>query len=322
MRNSSVFSIYLAAITGAAMAGFAAPAYAEYPERAVTLIVTSSPGSGGDSVARTYVPYLEKCLGQSVTVVNKPGAGGALGHAEIASAAPDGYTVGNLNMPNTVAQSIQGDTEWPLDRFDYVSNVTSSRVAVNVLKESPFETLADFVAYAKENPRSITLGLSSLGGDDHLTQLQLMKAAGIELTIVPFGDGGTSRAGLLGGHVSAASMSGSEAAGYQDRVRTLAIAAEERAPYLPDVPTMRELGYDVIGGSNQIIGGPKGMPAEAIAKLDQCFGEALSDPEFQAQATERALPMFYLNQADTVAFIEEQGELLKQLWESNPWIKK
>jgi tripartite-type tricarboxylate transporter receptor subunit TctC len=319
MRTDLVLSAWVAAAT---VVGVAFPANAEFPERAVTVIVTSSPGSGGDAVARTYAPFLEKCLGQGVTIVNKPGAGGALGHAEIAAAAPDGYTVGNLNMPNTVAQSIQGDTEWPLDRFDYVSNITSSRVSVNVPKDSPYQTLEDFIAYAKENPRAITLGLSSLGGDDHLTQLQLMKAAGIEMTIVPFGDGGTSRAALLGGHVSAASMSGSEAAGYQDRVRTLAIAAEERAPYLPDVPTMGELGFDVIGGSNQIIGGPKGMPEEAIAKLDQCFGEALADPEFQAQAKERALPMLYMNRADTIAFIETQGDMLKQLWESNPWINK
>ena len=213
MRDLSGFRSWLALTAAGFFACGSAGALAgEFPDHAVTLIVSSSPGSGGDATARSYVRYLEKCLGTSVAIVNKPGAGGALAHAELLKAAADGYTIGNVNMPNTAAQAIAADKPMPADTVDYVANVTSSRVTLDVGKGSQFKTLKDVIDYAKANPKVLTLGMSSLGGDDHLTQLELMKAAGIEMTVVPFGDGGSSRAALLGGHVAAASMSDSEAA--------------------------------------------------------------------------------------------------------------
>jgi tripartite-type tricarboxylate transporter receptor subunit TctC len=312
----------LAAAVMAAAALGADEALAAFPERTVTIIVGAGPGSGSDVAARTYLPFLEKCLGGTVAIVNRPGAGGALAYGELMASEPDGYTYSNVDMPNVAAQAIVDQAAPPYETIDYVANLTSSRVGLNVKKDSEFQTFQQFVDYAKANPKVLTLGLSSLGGDDQLTQLLVMKAAGFEMTIVPFGDGGSSRAALIGGHVAAASMSDGEAAGFLDQVRTLALAAEERSRFLPDVPTLRELGYDVVGGSNQIIGTRKGAPAEAVDKMRACFGTVFTDPAFLAEAEKRTVPIAYMNAADTEAFVREQSAALTELWKSDPWIAK
>jgi tripartite-type tricarboxylate transporter receptor subunit TctC len=300
------------------------PAMAEFPEQPVTLIVSGGAGGGADVPARTYQPFLERCLGPSasVVVVNRPGAGGALAFAELVKAKPDGYTIGYLNMPGMAAQTIAGDTPWKIDSFDYIANVVASRVTLNVAKDSPYNTVQEFVDYAKANPKVVTLALSSLGGDDHLTQLQFLRAAGIEATIVNFGDGAASRAALMGGHVTAASMSGPEASTYQDQLKTLWIAAEERSPFLPDVPTLTELGFPVIGGSNHIIGAPKGVPADALEKIRGCYEKAISDPEFLKEAEKRQIPVHFMNAADTEAFVKAQYDILSDLWKATPWVAK
>ncbi|HEY4200395.1 MAG TPA: tripartite tricarboxylate transporter substrate binding protein [Devosiaceae bacterium] len=317
IRNSRLAQVALAA-TAFVSLGIQGAA-AAYPDHAVTIIASSAPGSGGDATARTFLPYVEKCLGQPVIIVNKAGAGGALALAQLVAAKPDGYTIGAANMPNVGAQAIQTGGKLPADQLDYVANVTSSRVTIDVAKDSKINSLKDFIDYANANP--VTLGLSSLGGDDHLTQLLLSAKANIKMTMVPFGDGGSSRAALLGGHVTAASMSDSEAASYLDQVKPLAIAGEQRSQFLPDVPTMRELGFDVIGGSNQIFAAPKGTPKEALDKLSACFASTFSDDAFKADAVKRQIPAFYMGPADTEKYVREQTEVLQQLWKTNPWVQ-
>lgn len=294
-------------------------ASAEYPDRPVTLIISSAPSSGGDTNARTYMPFLEKCLGVSGVIVNRPGAGGALAHADLKASAADGYTIGNINLPNTVAQAIEKGDPPPWETFDYVANVSSSRVGLHVATDSPFKTFADFLAYSKEHPKQITLGLSGLGGDDHLTQLQAIRATGMEVTLVPMGDAATARAAMLGGHVDALSVAAYEAAQYKDQLRGLWYAAEERNPLVPDVPTLKELGYDIVGGSNQVVGAPKGTPPEALEKLRSCYEATFKDPELVAEAAKRGLPYRYMNAADTEAYAKAQWTALELVWKEFPW---
>src|SRR3712207_4881313 len=109
-----------------------APAFAAYPERPVTLLIPFSPGGGSDTGARTYQPFLERCLGGEVVIVNKPGAGGELGFAELAKATPDGYLIGYLNMPNMATAPIVKDAPWSIDSFAYIGNVIGSRVTLSV----------------------------------------------------------------------------------------------------------------------------------------------------------------------------------------------
>ncbi|HTM76217.1 MAG TPA: tripartite tricarboxylate transporter substrate binding protein, partial [Devosia sp.] len=193
-------SIALLACSGLTMPLAAA---AEFPERPITLIVNSGPGGGVDIVARTYQPFLEQCLGASLVIVNTPGAGGAIAFAQLAESKPDGYTIGNINLPNTVTQPIERGGPPPWETFDYIANTTQSRVGLHVSKDSPYQTWQEFMDYAKANPKMLTVALGGLGNDDHITQLQAMQQAEIELTLVPIGDGASARTAALGEHVAA-----------------------------------------------------------------------------------------------------------------------
>jgi tripartite-type tricarboxylate transporter receptor subunit TctC len=318
---NTISRISAALLSCAAMTATTAMA-AGYPEQPVTVIVSSSPGSGGDIIARTYQPYMEKCLGTTVVVINKPGAGGALAFAELRDSPPDGYTVGNINMPNTVAQAIERGTPPPWEIYEYVANVTESRVGLHLSSKSPFKDFAEFLAYAKANPKVMTLALGGFGNDDHITQLRAMKAMGIEMTLVPMGDSALARNAMLGGHVTAFSSTVYETRQFKDDIRTMWYASETRNPLVPEVPTLKDLGYDIVGGSNQIIGAAKGTPPEALEKLRGCYQSVFADPAFIKEATDRAIPLKYMSAADTEAFARAQWEPLNELWKTTPWAQK
>ena len=116
-------------------------------------------------------------------------------------------------------------------------------------------------------------------------------------------------------------MSNSEAALYQDEFRTLGVMESERSSFLPDVPTFQEQGYEIIGGSTQVIGAPAGTPDEIIQKWSDCLGQVVNDPKFLEDAKKRALPLAYLTAEETERFVREENEQLKALWQSDPWIK-
>lgn len=307
-------------LAAAGALALATPALAEYPERPVTLLIPFSPGGGSDTGARTYEPYLEQCLGQDVVIVNKPGAGGELGFAELAQAEPDGYLIGYLNMPNMATGAITKDAPWTIDSFEYVGNVIGSRVTLSVPNDSPIQNLDELVAMGKEQG-PLALSVSGIGGDDHLMALRFSKLAGFDFNVIPFGDGASSRAALMGGHVQVGSMSNSEAALYQDAFRTLGVMDNERSSFLPDVPTFAEQGYDIVGGSTQVIGAPAGTPEEVVQKWSDCLGQVVNDPAFLEDAKTRALPLAYMTADETEAFVREENEQLKTLWETDPWIQ-
>ncbi len=304
----------------ALLAAAMAPAFAEYPDRPVTLLIPFSPGGGSDVGARTYAPYLEKCLGGTIIVVNKPGAGGELGFAELASSEPDGYKIGYLNMPNMAAGPIVKKAPWTIDSFDYVGNMIGSRITLSVPKSSEVKTLADLVALGKKSG-PLTISVSGIGGDDHLAALRFGKLVGIQFNVIPFGDGASSRSALMGGQVQVGSMSNSEAAKFQEEFLTLGVMDDKRTDFLPDVPTFKELGYDIVAGSTQVIGVPKGTPKEIIDKVSGCLGQIVKDPAFLEEAKKRALPLSYMTGDEAAAFVKQENENLKALWASDPWIK-
>lgn len=304
----------------AVLAVAAVPALADYPDRPITLLLGFSAGGGSDVGARTYQPYLEKCLGGTIVIVNKPGAGGELGFAELAASDPDGYKIGYLNMPNMASGAITKQASWSIDSFAYVGNVIASRITLSVPKTSPVQNVDDLVKLAKESG-PLMVSVSGIGGDDHLAVLRFGQLIGAEFNIIPFGDGASARAALLGGQVQVGSMSNSEAAGFQDDFRTLGVMDEERTDFLPEIPTFKEQGYDIVAGSTQVIGAPANTPKEIVQKWSDCLGKVVSDPAFLEDAKKRALPLGYMTSEETEAFVRAENEKLKELWASNPWIK-
>ena len=314
MLRSLMFGVAVGLAIGAA------PAVAAYPDHPVTFIVPYGPGGTSDVGARTWQPFVEKCLGTSLVIVNKPGAGGELGFAELAGAAPDGYTLGALNVPNMPLGTLTKESPaYKVDSFTLLANLYGSKVTINTKAGSPYKTLAEVIEASKTG--QINMGISNFGSDDHIMMLRFMKLAGAKFTFIPLSDAASSRNAVIGGHVDVAGLSMTEVSPFQAELKTLAIASAERVPALPDVPTFKEQGFDLVGGSNHVIGGPAGLPAEVVEKVSGCFEQVAKDPEFLKAAEARTLLMNPMNAAETAAWVAKESQTLQQLWESDPWIK-
>jgi tripartite-type tricarboxylate transporter receptor subunit TctC len=250
-------------------------AQAEYPEKPISYIISFNPGGESDVTARLQESQLEKFLGVPVNVTHKPGGGGAVAWSEFQrTAKPDGYTVIGVNIPHIIGQPmLRKDAGYETDGFDLIMWFHFTPNALIVKKDSPYQTLEDFLKYAKQNPKAATVGGSGSFSANHLETLRLEKAADVQLTYVPHTGTGPVVPALLGGHITAAmgySMLGVQ---YKDQVRVLAVAADERVETLPDAPTFKELGYDIVGGAFRGVAAPKGTDPDIIAILAKAFSE-------------------------------------------------
>ena len=248
-------------------------AFAEFPDRPITYTIPFNPGGESDITARLQEPHLEEALGVAVNVTHKPGGGGAVAWGEFQrTAKPDGYQLIGVNIPHIIGQPmLRKDAGYETDNFDLVMWFHFTPNALIVRADSPFKTLKDFIEYAKKNPKVITVGGSGTYSANHLEMLRLEREAGIKLTYIPHTGTGPLVPAILGGHLSALMNYSMLPAQQGDKVRVLAVASEERVEALPDAPTFKEQGYDIVGGAFRGVAAPKGTPKEVIAKLADAF---------------------------------------------------
>lgn len=299
-------------------AGMAA---AEYPEKPIQVIVGFSAGGGTDVMARTVGPFLEKHLGggASIVVKNMPGASGQIGVTEVAGSKPDGYTIGTFNLPGMMARTLDRKAEYDQDSFAYLANVVNDPNVIVTAKNSGLDTIEKLIEDAKANPGAVTVGMSSLGGDDHFALIKLQEMTGAEFTIVPFKGSAPARTALMGGHVAMGILNISEVASFQDELNLLGVAQEERSDFAPDLPTFKEQGLDLINGSLRGFVAPAGLPAEVEAKLLDAFGKLADDAEFIEAMRATANPVKLAIGEDFKALATTDYDLAKQVWETTPW---
>lgn len=265
----------LVAVSALVALSLSAWAQAEYPEEDIDYIIPFDPGGESDVTARFQEPILEEELGVNVNVSHRPGGGGAVAWSEFQnSAEPDGYEIIGVNIPHIIGQPIQrSDAGYETDNWRIVTFFHSTPNALIVSNDSPYETLDDLIEDAKENPEAITLGGSGTYSANHLDMLRLEQEADIELTYIPFSGTGPLKGALEGGHISGLfnyTMLGTE----MDNVRVLAVASEERVKALPDAPTFKEQGYDIVGGAYRGVAVPKDTPDEVVERLEDAFAKA------------------------------------------------
>ena len=313
---------HLAALAASSAALVAArPARAAWPERPVTMIVAFPPGGGTDVAARTLARFLERELGQSVVVLNRAGAGGEIGWAEMARAQPDGYTIGFVNTPNILSIPIERQARYRLEDFAPVANVVDDPGAFLVPPDSRFRNLSDLVAFARANPDAVTYGTTGIGSDDHLAALAFERLAGVRMTHVPFAGAAPGRNAILARQIMVASMNVGEGINdmRQGQLRALGQMATERWAEAPDTPTFREQGFDVVQGSMRGLAAPAGVPAPVLERLAAATRTAMEDPEFRRLASQQALPLRYLAPPEyRVALLALRDEL-QGLWRAHPW---
>jgi len=300
-------------------------ARAAYPEKPITLIVAFGAGGGTDLLVRALAPFLEKELGEGarVEVVNKPGAGGEIGFAAIADAAPDGYTLGSINSPNVTAIPIERQARYAMDRLDPLYNLVDDPGAFAANTEGQFKSLADVVTFAKANPNTVTVGTTGIGSDDHLAMLVFQRQAGVTFTHVPFQGSAANEAALSAKKIMLSSVNIGEALQYKqkDPIAVLGVMAERRAENAPDAPTFKEQGFAAQMSSLRGIAAPKGLPPEIRAKLVDALGKAANAPGFQAKAKELFQPLRLLPPEAYAAELTAATAALRELWASNPWLK-
>ncbi|WP_108663219.1 tripartite tricarboxylate transporter substrate binding protein [Acuticoccus kandeliae] len=298
---------------------------AAYPDKPITLIVPFSPGGGTDLSARMIAPYIEKYLGDGAEIVieNRAGAGGDVGATAIALAEPDGYTIGFMNVPNTMMKSHERETRWTVDSFDPIANLVLDPAVLTVRADSPFQTLGDVIEAAKARPGEITVSSAGVGSNTHLDLMRLETAAGVDFTHVPFDGGAAARNALLGGHVDLAASALGDMQRFSDdgEVRMVGILTSERFPLAPDVPTYAEQGYPLEGGAARGLVGPKGMPQEAIDAIASAVEKALQDQELIDKTKEIALPLLYMGPAAYGEYLQRSDAELAEVWASTPWVE-
>ncbi len=299
----------------------ATAALADYPEKPVEVIVGYSAGGGTDVMARTVSQFLEQELGNgaSVVVKNMPGAGGQIGFTEVSGADADGYTLGTFNLPAALALTHDRAADYDVTSFTYLANFVEDPNTITVAASSPYQTLDDLLAAAKADPRAITVGLSSLGGNDHFSANMMAAASGAEFTIVPFKGASNARTAIMGGHVAAGTMTLGQTTNFPDELRVLAVLAGERSAFRPDVPTAAELGYDVKMSSLRGIVGPADMDADTAEKLRAALSAVNANPDFQTMMAEQGNPIAFMVGDDFAATAAAQNQVAADIWAESPW---
>ncbi len=313
-------SIKYATVIGATLIAGAAMAQ-DYPEKPIEVIVGYSAGGGTDVMARTAAPFIEKYLGDgaSLVVKNVPGASGQIGVTEVANADPDGYTLGTFNLPGMMARTIDREADYSAESFTYLANVVNDPNVIVTSKRSGIETMDQLVEEARANPGAVTVGMSSLGGDDHFMLIKLQNLTESEFTIVPFRGSAPARTALMGGHVAMGILNISEVASFQDDLNVLGIATTERSDFAPDLPTFSEQGYELVNGSMRGFVAPKGLPEDVEAKLLAAFEQLNGDEEFLAAMAATSNPVEVVTGDDFKVLTQDLWDLAKGVWDETPW---
>lgn len=300
---------------------------AAYPEQPIKMIVAYSAGGGTDIVARLLAQTMQKYLGANaaVVVVNRPGAGGAIGFTELASARPDGYTIGFINTPNVLTIPIERKSNFHWQNYDLLGNLVDDPGNFSVHADTPIKNMSELLAYAKANPEKVTYGTTGIGSDDHLAALMVERAAGVKLTHVPFKGAAEVHNAIASKQIMVAAMNIGEALQYQKGgtpLRHLGQMSEKRSSLAPQVPTFKEQGIHVIMASLRGVAAPKGLPAPVREQLVSAVQKAVADPDFQTKAAQAFAPLRYLEPVSYAAELKESEDGFKALWQVMPWTDK
>ena len=268
---------------------------AEYPSRAVTLVIPYPAGGSTDLTARALAMAVKKFLGQPVVCENKSGAGGTVGPSLVIPRPPDGYTLGVYPSNAGITASFMGKlTFHPLDDMTHIARYTGYLFGLVVRADAPWKTIQELLDYAKKNPQKLTYGTPGAGTSPHLAMEELAMLAGVQWTHMPYKGGAETNTALLGGHIDIIS----DSSGWgpfidSGKFRLLAVYSAQRSPRYP-APTLREIGYDVVYPSPLEIMGPKSMAKPLVDKIHDSFRKAMDDPEYQAMLKKFDMPSLYL----------------------------
>lgn len=298
-------------------------ARAEWPaDRPVQVMVPGPAGGGMDVLARSFLPYVQKRLAGIVFVIqNRAAAAGQQAFEGIALAAPDGFTIGAAQAPNSITLPIERSVQYRVQDFAFLGNVIDDPCGLWVHSQSPYKSLADIVAAAKQRPAQVTVGTAGVGTDDHLLVLALQQATGVEFLHVPYNGTPPIVTGLLSRtlEVGSFNMSEGRAMMRDGTLRSIGQAGPQRWPAMDQVPTFKEQSFDIVAGSTRGLVAPAKIPAQIRDALRAAVDAANADPEWIADAERLNLPRRPMKAADQEALFFSEDARLRALWAKKPW---
>ena len=299
-----------------AAAALPAPAQNEYPAKPVTVIVPFPPGGVADITARPVAEAMGRFLKQPVIVENKAGAGGGVGMAYVAKARPDGYTLlmalSSVSIIPEADQILEREPMFQLAQLMPIARFTADPTVLVVRADSPWKSARDMLEAARRAPGTIPYGSSGNYGTMHVPMEMLGNVAGVKMLHVPFTGAGPAVVALLGGSVDAVSTGPSTIMGQvkAGKLRVLASWGEARHPALPDVPTLKELGYDAHFTQWTGLFVPAGTPDAVVARLREAAKSAANDASFRESLARVDTPIQYLDQPEFRVFWDADARML------------
>jgi tripartite-type tricarboxylate transporter receptor subunit TctC len=295
---------------------FAASGYSQerFPSRPITCIIPSSPGSTVDMIYRVICSEAQKILGQPIVPLNRAGGSMSVGIAALAASKPDGYTIGHTGHPGMFFTPFLEKVPYhPVKDLKQIMQFGLIQVPVVVRSDSPFKTSRDMVAYARQNPYKMTYATTG-GSMGSLAMTEIAKKEAIQFTEIPFKGVPEMETALLGGHVMVATTGGLNFPLLEaGKIRVLFLIAEERFKELPEVPTLKDLGYDIPAPLFLSIAGPKDIPEPIAKRLEEAFTQAMKQEPFLRGMKELHLTVFYRNSKDVTNYVARNYELLGKL---------
>lgn len=289
----------------------------DWPKDNITVMIGYAPGGGSDTLLSAVRPGLEKELGVTMVPVYKPGSGSDIALTEAARAKKDGYTIVISTTPQIYINPVVRQTQYKTADFQPVANVVTDPGVLVVRADSPIKDFKDLVEKAKAAPGTMTVGVSSAPSDDWFTTLMVEEAASIDVSPVIFtGGDGPSWQAALGGQidVSANNLGITYPQIKAGKLRVLAIASAERSPFIPDVPTFKELGFEIQNGCSRGFVMPAGTPREVVDAFANALKKVMDTEEFKAHAKEIAFPSDFKGPDEYAALIKQQSVRGTELW--------
>ena len=290
----------------------------KFPSRPISVVVPWSPGGRTDIVTRIVASALEKVIGQTVVVMNKPGASGLIGFKSFSTAKPDGYTLGMAGA-GLILRQYAGEGKLSWKEFKWIGQCYEAAATVSVNAESPWKTIEAFVEYARKNPMKLKHGNTGFGGTTHLFCEGFSKEAGLKFTQIEYKGDGPAVTALASKEVdlSCPPLASVRPLVEAGKIRVLALQAERRSVRFPDTPTLKEKGINWAAGSLEGLIAPKDTPDSIISILESALEKAMKDPSVAESFNKLDLVDEYKNQKEFTAYIEQMDkrfyELLKDV---------
>ncbi len=306
-----------------ANSGYAAESY---PAKPINFIVPNEAGADADVLARPICQGASAILGKPIVIVNKPGGGSSIGMREVHDAKPDGYTMG-MSHATILINKLMGNLPYDHAGFTVLGTyATFIPIIVSSAKtQRPFKTMGEVFAFAKANAGEVSIATSGVGQSWWVATLAFQEGTGLKFNIIPQpGTGAFATAQVAGGHTDLAVLALAAAKPQLEagNIRFLAVFGSKKAPGYENVPTLKELGYDVNWESTQILIGPPKMPKEAVDKLVKAFEKAAAEPEYKKFVIERNAVPFYLPPNKAVQFFDEQRKVVRGIMDKAGLIKE